>query len=62
MKRSRGHRIAHRRFKRRGQQQNVLERLAELMERDGRDDPAWAIAEDERLTRARIALFGSAPK
>lgn len=48
--------------RRRAPRQSVLECLAELLGRDHRDDPAWAIAEEEKLTRLRLALFGSAPE
>jgi hypothetical protein len=50
------------RSRRRARRQSVLERLAELLGRDHPDDPAWAIAEEEKLTRLRLALFGCAPK
>jgi hypothetical protein len=50
------------RSRRRGRRQDILARLAELLARDHPNDSAWAIAEDERLARARLALFGCAPK
>lgn len=48
--------------RRRGRRPDVLARLAELLACDHPNDSAWAIAEDERLLQARLALFGSAPK
>lgn len=56
------HRISPHRFRRRSRHHDVMERLAELLARDREYDPDWATAEDERLTQARLALFGCAPK
>lgn len=50
------------RWRRRRRRPDVLTRLSELLACDLPNDPAWVIAEDERLTQARLALFGSAPK
>jgi hypothetical protein len=48
--------------RRRGRRPDVLTRLSELLDWEHPDDPAWSAEEDERLTQARLALFGSAPK
>jgi len=50
------------RSRRRRRRPDVLARLAELLGRDGEADQSRSIAEDEKLTRARLALFGCAPK
>lgn len=50
------------RLRRRGRRPDVLARLAELLACDCEADQSWSVAEDEKLTRARLALFGCAPK
>ena len=42
--------------------QSVLERLADLIRPNPEDDPEWLRLEEEKLTKARLALFGAAPK
>ncbi len=41
----------------------LTQRLEEFLERERRANQAnWISMEDEKLTEARLALFGSAPK
>lgn len=42
---------------------HAFQRLDEALAGERKRDQAnWDLAEDQRLTRARLALFGSAPK
>ena len=52
-----------RRAARTHRRQSVLQRFEELFEREQRrHSPEWLLMEEEKMTRLRIALFGSAPK
>ena len=43
--------------------ERLSQRLAEFMERERKANQAtWRLIEDEKMTRARLALFGCAPK
>lgn len=56
-------RIGSARPARRDVYERLSQRLAESLERERRANQAhWEAIEDEKLTQARLALFGSAPK